>query len=154
MTEDSKNLRCETLYIGDYEYVNISSFAASVGYKAMDGRRWRLKQKWSFIFIQIHSVESSKLTQNVIIFQLYLYIQHSKLESFCIFVISNNKSFISQNLKVVGPLGGKFDFSVPRDLKFKAILITEPQKSSQSFEMLSELEKSDTWSSNSNDLKI
>ena len=29
---------------------------------------------------------------------------------FFIFVISNNKSFISQNLKVVGPLGGKLDF--------------------------------------------
>ena len=27
-----------------------------------------------------------------------------------VFVISNNKSFISQNLKVVSPLGGKFDF--------------------------------------------
>ena len=26
-TLDSKNLRCETRYIGDYEYVNISSFA-------------------------------------------------------------------------------------------------------------------------------
>ena len=26
-TGDSKNLRCETLYIGHYEYVNISSFA-------------------------------------------------------------------------------------------------------------------------------
>ena len=26
-TDDSNNLRCETLYIGDYEYVNISSFA-------------------------------------------------------------------------------------------------------------------------------
>ena len=26
-TDDSINLRCETLYIGDYEYVNISSFA-------------------------------------------------------------------------------------------------------------------------------
>ena len=25
-TDDSKNLRCETLYIGNYEYVNISSF--------------------------------------------------------------------------------------------------------------------------------
>ena len=31
------------------------------------------------------------------------------------------KSFIAQNLKVVGPFGGKFDFSVPRDLKIKAI---------------------------------
>ena len=26
-TDLSKNLRCETLYAGDYEYVNISSFA-------------------------------------------------------------------------------------------------------------------------------
>ena len=25
-TDDSKNLRCETLHIGDYEYVNVSSF--------------------------------------------------------------------------------------------------------------------------------
>ena len=43
-TDDSKNLRCETLYIGDYEYVNISSFAVlgSVGYKGMAGRRWWL----------------------------------------------------------------------------------------------------------------
>ena len=48
-------------------------------------------------------------------------------------LISNNKSFIS---KVVGPLGEKFDFSVPQDLKFKALLITEPQKSSST---LSEL---------------
>ena len=40
----------------------------------------------------------------------YLYIQHSKLENFCLFVISDNKSYISQNLKVVCPLGGKFDF--------------------------------------------
>ena len=60
----------------------------------------------------------------------------SKLENFCIFVISNNKSFISQNLKVVDPLRGKFDFSVPRNLKFKAVAITEPKKSSST---LSEL---------------
>ena len=26
-TDDSKNLRCETLYIADYEYINITSFA-------------------------------------------------------------------------------------------------------------------------------
>ena len=44
-------------------------------------------------------------------------------------MIGNNNSFITQNLKVVGPLAGKFDFfSVPQDLKFKAILITETQK--------------------------
>ena len=39
-------------------------------------------------------------------------------------------SFISQTLKVAGPLGGKFDFSVSQDLKFKATLITKSQKSS------------------------
>ena len=50
--------------------------------------------------------------------------------------VSNNKSFVSQSLKVVGPLGGKFNFSVPRDLKFKGILIIEPQNSSS---ILSEL---------------
>ena len=27
--DDSKNLRCETLYISDYEYVNISNFTLS-----------------------------------------------------------------------------------------------------------------------------
>ena len=27
--DDSKNLSCETLYISDYEYVNISTFALS-----------------------------------------------------------------------------------------------------------------------------
>ena len=37
----------------------------------------------------------------------------ANLKFFCIFVISNNNSFISQNLKVVGPLGGKFDFFSP-----------------------------------------
>ena len=37
---------------------------------------------------------------------------------------------MSQNSKVAGPLGGKFDFSAPRDLNFKAILITKSQKSS------------------------
>ena len=41
------------------------------------------------------------------------YIQHSKLENFCKLVISNNKSLISQNLKVLGPSGGKFDFFSP-----------------------------------------
>ena len=43
---------------------------------------------------------------------------------------------MSQNLKVIGTLGGTFEFSVPQDLKFKVTLITEPQKSSSA---LSEL---------------
>ena len=29
---------------------------------------------------------------------------------FCMFIINKNKSFLSQNLKAVGSLGGKFDF--------------------------------------------
>ena len=53
-----------------------------------------------------------------------------------VFVISNNKSFIPQNLKAVGPWEESSIFSVPRDLKFKTSLTTEPQKSSSA---LSEL---------------
>ena len=45
---------------------------------------------------------------------------HFELENFCIFVISNNKSFISQNLKVVGPLGGKFDFFSPSGFEIQS----------------------------------
>ena len=60
----------------------------------------------------------------------------ANLKIFAYFVVSNNKSFISQNLKIVVPLEGKFDFSVTRDLKFKAILITKFQISSST---LSEL---------------
>ena len=37
----------------------------------------------------------------------------ANLKIFTYFVISNNKSFISVNLKAVGPLGGKFDFFSP-----------------------------------------
>ena len=32
-------------------------------------------------------------------------------------------------MKVVSPLEGKLNFSVPRDMKLKAIIITEPQTS-------------------------
>ena len=54
------------MYIGDYEYVNISSFAV-LGIKLWleDGD---LNRNYPFIFIPIHSVKSSKLIQNVIIF--------------------------------------------------------------------------------------
>ena len=37
------------------------------------------------------------------------------------FVISNNKSFISQNLKVVSPLGGKFDFFSPSGFEIQSV---------------------------------
>ena len=72
------------------------------------------------ITLDIHSnsFKRAKLIQT--------YIQYNKPENFCILVISNNKSFISQILKVVRPLRGKFDFSVPKDLRFKVILMTKP----------------------------
>ena len=53
-TDDSKNLRCETLYIGDYEYVNISSFAV-FGVKLWleeDGDLKRNDPSYSFKFTQ------------------------------------------------------------------------------------------------------
>ena len=53
-TDDSKNLRCETLFIGDYEYVNISSFAV-LGIKLWleeDGDLNRNDPLLSFKFIQ------------------------------------------------------------------------------------------------------
>ena len=59
-----------------------------------------------------------------------MYIQHSNIQNFCLFAISNNKYFISQNLKVVGPLGGKFNFFSPSEFEIQRDLITEPQKSS------------------------
>ena len=43
-TDDCNNLRCETLYVADYEYVNISSFAV------LDMKRDR--SLYSFKFIQ------------------------------------------------------------------------------------------------------
>ena len=59
---DSNNLRYETLYIGDYEYVNITSFSA------LDINLWLEEDGDLKRNDQIHSVESSKLTQSVIIF--------------------------------------------------------------------------------------
>ena len=53
-TDDSKNLICETLYIDDYEYVNISGFAV-LGIKLWleeDGDLNRNDPLYSFKFIQ------------------------------------------------------------------------------------------------------
>ena len=69
-TDDSKNLKCETLYTGDYEYINSSS-SVVLGIKLWlkeDGDLNRNDPLYSFKFIQIHSVESSRLIKNVIIF--------------------------------------------------------------------------------------
>ena len=65
-TDDSENLRRETLYISVYECVNISIFALS-DVKFMAGRRWRHTLTSPFIFTQIYSVEGSKLIHNVVI---------------------------------------------------------------------------------------
>ena len=59
-TDDSKVLRCVTLCIADYEYENIFSFTVLL---------WRLTDRPSFIFIQIHSIVGSKLVQIVVIFE-------------------------------------------------------------------------------------
>ena len=54
----------------------------------------------------------------------------AKLNFFHIFVFSNNKSFIFKILKSCRSLGKKIWFFSPSGVKFKAILIAEPQKSS------------------------
>ena len=59
-----------------------------------------------------------------------LHIKHSKTEIFCMFVISNNQSLISQILKVVGPLGEKFKFFSPLGFKIQSNLIWKLQESS------------------------
>ena len=109
-TEDSKNLRCETLYIGNYEYVNISSFAVLLGIKLRLEEDRSLNKNdplYSFKFIQ------SKAQNWYNMLSSFSYNFKSNIANFCIFVISNNESFISQNLKTVGPLGGRFDFFSP-----------------------------------------
>ena len=81
-----------------------------------DGDLNRNDPLYSFKFIQ----SEVKIDTKRYHLQLYLYIQHSKLEKFCILVISNNKSFIPQNLKVVGPLGGKFDSFSPSGFEIQS----------------------------------
>ena len=53
-TDDSKNLRCETLHIDNYEYVNISSFAVLniQLWLEEDGALNRNETLYSFKFIQ------------------------------------------------------------------------------------------------------
>ena len=80
------------------------------------------------------------------------------LEKFCIFVISNNKSFISQNLKVVGLLGGKFDFFNPSGFEIQSDFDYRTSKikfySVRALKCyVNEKNLMHAWSSNSNDLK-
>ena len=59
----------------------------------------------------------------------YRYFQYSKLENFCIFVISNNKSFISKNMKFVGPLVGKLNLFSPSEFEIQSDLDYRTSKS-------------------------
>ena len=71
--DDSKNWRCETLYIGNYKYANISSFAV-LGIKLWleeDDDLNRNNPLYSFKFIQSkiqngHKMLSSFLSYNFI----------------------------------------------------------------------------------------
>ena len=99
--------------IGNYENVNISSFAV-LGINLWleeDGDLNRNYPLYSFTFIQ--SVERSNRYKMLSSFSYNFTSYKANLKNFCIFIISNNKSFISRNLKVLGTLGGKFDFLNP-----------------------------------------
>ena len=87
-----------------YEHVNITSFTVSDVTLWLEDNHPLL---YSFKFIQSELKIDTKCCHPLAI---TLFFQLSKPENFCIFAISNAKSFISQNLKVVGPLRGKFDF--------------------------------------------
>ena len=52
----------------------------------------------------------------------------AKLRNFHILEISGNQSFISQILKVVCPLGGKFDFFLPLEFEIRSTLDHKPSK--------------------------
>ena len=58
-TDDSKSLTCETLYIGNYQYVNISSFTGLVIklWLEEDGDINRNNPLYSFKFIQSKAYE-------------------------------------------------------------------------------------------------
>ena len=109
---DPKNWRCETLYIGDYKYVNISSFVL-LGIKLWlkeDGDLIRNDPSDSFNLIQSKAQDCYKM---LLSFSYNFISNIAYLTIFLYLLSSNNKSFISQNLEDVGPLGGMFDFFSP-----------------------------------------
>ena len=111
-TDHSKTLRCETLYIADYEHINISSFAVlymklwleTDGDLNIDHPLYSLY----FEFIQPKAQNCYKMLSS---FSHYFIFNITNLENFSILIISmcNYKSFIYQNLQVVSLLGRKFD---------------------------------------------
>ena len=118
-TDDSNNLRCETLYIDDYEYANTSRFAA-LGVKLWldeDGVLNRNDSLYSFKFIQSKAQDWYKMSSS---FSYNFISTIANLKNSCMFEISNNRSFISQNLKAAGLLGGKFDFFNPSGFEIQS----------------------------------
>ena len=84
-TDDFRNLRCETLYIVDYKYVNIFNFAV------LDIKLWLEEDdldthRSPHVFIQIYSIEGSKLIQIL-----------SSVSHNFIFNIANQKIFNMRN---------------------------------------------------------
>ena len=71
----------------------------------------------------IHSSDSfsQKLKIDAKWYHLLAIAVYPNTANFCIFVIHNNRSFIFQNLKVVGPLGGKFDVFSPLGFEIKSV---------------------------------
>ena len=107
-TDDSKNLRCETLYGGDYKYVDISSFAV-LGIKLWlekDGDFNRNDPLYSFKFIQSKAQIDTKCYH---LLAITSYPTQQTL-NFCIFVISNNKSFIFPTVESCRSLERKVRF--------------------------------------------
>ena len=88
------------------------------------------------LYIHSNSFIQSKALNLYKMLSSFSYNVISNVANLNIYVISNNESFISQKLEIVRPLGGKFDFSIFRDLKFEANLITEPQKPSSALSQL------------------
>ena len=73
------------------------------------------------MILYIHSNSfSRKLKIDTKCYHLLAITLYPTKQTFCIFVISNIKSFVSQTLKVVGPLGGKFDFFRPSVLEIQS----------------------------------
>ena len=73
-----------------------------------------------FLYIHSNSFNGKLKIDTKCYHLLAITLYPTKLENFCIYLISNNKSFISQNFKVVGLLGGKFDFFSPSGFEIQS----------------------------------
>ena len=71
---------------------------------------------YSFKFIQLEAQNWYKMLSSF----SFNFMYNIAAWLFCIFVISNNKSFISQSLKAEGPLRGKFNFFSPSGFEIQS----------------------------------